>query len=44
MSNYDLNDPEFTKELLNLYEEIKKIEDEENPVLSDLEDKLGLNF
>jgi dUTP pyrophosphatase len=44
MSNYDLNDPEFTKELLNLYEEIKKIEDEENPVLADLEDKLGFKI
>lgn len=44
MSNYDLNDPEFTKELLNLYEEIKKIEDEENPVLGDLEEKLGFKI
>ena len=36
MSNYDFHDPEFAKELLALYEEIKKTEDENNPFLNDL--------
>lgn len=44
MSNYDFHDPEFAKELLALYEEIKKTEDESNPFLADLEEKMGMKI